>query len=136
MRRREDPVQGKAHRLLDEWAQGPVEAAHDDRIAERVDGGERPLSEPERYALAQGRYESLDRAVRHVYRMDIRLGAAIWAYYAERMSDSDCAARAGDSRRKWRDRLKTARAAFLAAYEMSRATGEGVDTDCVHSLGY
>jgi len=120
MRTKPDPVQVEAHRLLDEWAQGPQEHPLGERTEERIDGGEAPMSQPERYIEAQGRYESLDRAVRHVYRMSIDLGEAVWCYYGQRNAESECAKRAGMSLRTWRDRLKTARAAFLAAYQMSR----------------
>lgn len=119
--RRQDPVQKQAHELLDEWAQGPREDPPEERTEERVDGGTAPMSTPERYAQIQGRFESLDRSVRHVYRMSIDLGEAIWRHYGRRMDERECAEQSGLSLRTWRDRLYTARASFLSAYRMSQA---------------
>ena len=119
MSRRQSGVQQQAHELLDEWAQGPKEQAHDEQITERVDGGQRPMSAPERYFDTQGQFESLDRSVRHVYRMDRDLGLAIWRYYGERKDERECAEQASMAVRTWRDQLYTARAAFLAAYQMN-----------------
>ena len=121
MRVNQDPVQKEAHELLSEWAQGPKERPPMEQSNERVDGGERPASEPERYVEAQGTFLSMDRAVRHVHRMDYRLGGALWAHYAERLDDREASERESMSVRHWRDRLVTARAAFLSAYKMGGA---------------
>lgn len=119
MSRRRDTVQERAHELLDEWAQGPREDPPEERTQERVDGGVATMSTPERYAQVQGRFESLDRSVRHVYRMSIDLGEALWRHYGERLDEQECAEKSGLAVRTWRDRLYTARAAFLSAYKMA-----------------
>jgi len=116
-------AQQRAHELLQEWAQGPAENAHDEQITERVDGGQRPLSEPERHAIVQDRYETLDRAVRQVYRMDRELSTLLWRYYGERKNEVRCAEIAGLAKRTWRHRLYTARAAFLAAFQAHQTDG-------------
>jgi len=120
-RRNQDPVQARAHELLQEWASGPVEAhgVIEAKAGERVDGDVAVLSKPERYAATQARWNRLERAVRQVRMMSRELGRTLDQHYNDGVDEHECAESAGVGLRTWRDRLHTARAAFLAAYQMS-----------------
>lgn len=123
MSRREsgaEKVQSEAHSLLQEWACGGAAALlQDGEMTERIQGDTAHMSGPERYAHAYARWNRLDRSVRQVAQMSRELGQALHDHYGKGMDEQECAEAASLGLRTWRDRLKTARAAFLAAYNMA-----------------
>lgn len=123
----------RAHALLLEWGSGSAEVLDDGGVAERVQGGSRPLSAPERYAHHQGRWNLLDKAVRRTHEQNEDLGRAIWWLYGDGMDPRDCVGRmvGKDPRSKaeserltlsdwaaWKDRRRNACELFLRHYEM------------------
>ena len=143
MRRKNDPyqrMQDEAHMLLLEWGSGPGEAAPEDgNVQERVQGGDRPLSTPERYALRQGRWHSLDKAVQRTHEQNPDLGRVIWWLYGEGLELRYCVGlmtgkdpqSEGDDRlttedwKAWRDRRRSAAALFMSHYRMLCAGDRG-----------
>lgn len=145
--------QQKAHALLLEWGSGPGEGVPEDgNYHERVHGGERPMSAPEKYANRQGRWHRLDTAVQRTHEQNPDLGRAIWWLYGEGLALPDCVGRMtgkdpraeGEGRltledwHAWRERRKSAAALFLSHYQMlcarMGAKDGDRDVDCVGGL--
>lgn len=125
--------ESKSHALLLEWGSGTAEIIEDGSMGDRVSGGERPMSAPEKYAHHQGRWNRLDKAVRRTHEQNEDLGRAIWWLYGYGMEPRDCVGRmvGKDPRSEkdgerltvedwkgWKDRRRSACALFLAQYEM------------------
>ena len=129
MRRKNDPyqrMQDDAHDLLQEWASGPHDGPREAQAGmDRVDGGRADMTAPERYAHAHDKWDSLDRAVRHVRAMNRDLGVALEDHYWHGWSKEACADRASLSVRQWRERLDTARSCFIVAYRMANPVRVG-----------
>lgn len=83
-----------------------------------VQGARPEVTEPERYAGDQERYELLDRAVRRVGDIDLRWKGVLWQVYAQgRIDEGHMADELGVPTSTWRRWRRAAMEAFLRAYQ-------------------
>jgi len=141
--------QEKAHALLLEWSSGPGEGVPEDgNMHDRVQGGERPMSHPEKYAHRQGRWHRLDTAVQRTHEQNQDLGRAIFWLYGEGLTPRDCVGRMtgkdprAESRGRltvedwhaWKSRRQSAASLFLWNYHMLCAQADEPTTNCAKGV--
>lgn len=122
MRPKQDPVQQKAHALLQEWGGGFQTERGEGLgyppapIEKTVQNARASTTTPERYADDLGRWNVLQTAVGDVSAENTWYGLILWDSYHFGYTDQKCADRLNISLRTWYTRRDAARAAFLRAY--------------------